>query len=88
MKKKPLISIIITYYKKRDFIQRTLQSILNQTYKNYEIIFVYDQEEKKDLEFINKILLKFKKRNLLLIVKTLVSPSQETLQLKMLKVSI
>ena len=66
MKKKPLISIIITYYKKRDFIKRTLQSILDQTYKNYEIIFVYDQEEKKDLEFIKKILLKFKKKKLII----------------------
>ena len=46
MKKKPLISIVITYYKKR-FYKKTLESILNQTYKNYEVIFVYDQEEKK-----------------------------------------
>ena len=47
MKKKPLISIVITYYKKKNFIKKTLESILNQTYKNYEVIFVYDQEEKK-----------------------------------------
>ena len=66
MKKKPLISIVITYYKKKDFIKKTLESILNQTYKNYEVIFVYDQEEKKDLEFIKKLLLKFK--NLKLII--------------------
>ena len=31
MKKKPLISIVITYYKKKDFIKKTLESILNQT---------------------------------------------------------
>ena len=54
MKKKPLISIVITYYKKKDFIKKTLESILNQTYKNYEVIFVYDQEEKKDLEFVSR----------------------------------
>ena len=62
MKKKPLISVIITYYKKISFIKSTLQSIFNQTYKNYEIIFVYDQKEKKDLAYIKKILSKFKKK--------------------------
>ena len=48
MKKKPLISVIITYYKKKLFISKTLKSILNQTYKNYELIFVYDDTDKTD----------------------------------------
>jgi len=39
----PLISIIITYYNKKLFIDQTLQSILNQSYKNYEIIFVFEK---------------------------------------------
>ena len=65
MKKKPLISIVITYYKKKDFIKKTLESILNQTYKNYEVIFVYDQEEKKDLKLIKKLLSKFKNMKLI-----------------------
>ena len=56
MKKKPLISIIVTYYKKRKFIKKTLNSILNQSYKNYEIIFVYDDEDKKDLQYIKKLI--------------------------------
>ena len=66
MKKKPLISVVITYYKKKAFIKRTLQSIFNQTYKNYEIIFVYDQEEKKDLEFIKKLLSRFKRKKIII----------------------
>ena len=37
-----LISIIIPYYKKKNFIQKTINSILNQTYKNFEILIVYD----------------------------------------------
>ena len=40
---------------------KTLNSILNQSYKNYEIIFVYDDKNKKELDYINRLLLKFKK---------------------------
>ena len=53
MKKKTLISIIITYYKKKIFLKKTIQSILKQSYKNYELIFVYDDKDKKDIRFIN-----------------------------------
>ena len=45
-----LISIVIPYYKKSEFIETTIQSILKQTYKNFEIIIVYDDNDKKDLE--------------------------------------
>jgi len=58
----PLISIIITYYNKKLFIDQTLQSILNQSYKNYEIIFVFDDNNKADLKYIRKKLSKFKKK--------------------------
>ena len=40
MNLKPLISIIITYYRKKEFIKKTLNSIHKQSYKNYELIFV------------------------------------------------
>jgi len=62
--KKPLISIVITYYRKKQFIDKTINSILNQTYKNYEIIFVYDDEDHRDLEFIKNILIKVKKKKI------------------------
>lgn len=38
----PLVSVIITTYKRADMINRALNSILNQTYKNIEIIVVDD----------------------------------------------
>ena len=60
--KEPFVSVIITYYKKI-FLKETL-SIFKQSYKNYEIIFVFDDEEKKDLKFVKQNLLKFKKKNL------------------------
>ena len=50
-----LISIIIPYYNKKNFIKKTINSILNQTYKNFEILIVYDDTNKSDLKIINKI---------------------------------
>ena len=50
-----LISIIIPYYNKKNFIKKTINSILNQTYKNFERLIVYDDTNKSDLKIINKI---------------------------------
>ena len=38
-----LVSIIIPYYKKQKFINKTIHSVLNQTYRNFEIIIVNDE---------------------------------------------
>ena len=46
---------IIPYFKKRDYIKRSLDSVLNQTYKNYEIIIIYDDVNLDDLSYIKKI---------------------------------
>lgn len=64
--KNKLISIIITYYKKKSYIKDTFKSILNQKYKNYEIIFIYDDENKGDLSYIEKLLSKFKKKKIII----------------------
>ena len=71
MRQKPLISIVLTYYKKRKYVWRTLQSILLQNYKNFELIFVYDDGDLKDYKYIKKILIKFKKKKVLFNKKNL-----------------
>ena len=50
-----LVSVIIPYYKKKKFISKTLDSVINQSYKNLEIIIIYDDENKTELNFIKKI---------------------------------
>ena len=37
------------YFKKREYILETLKSIYNQTYQNFELILVYDEENKRDI---------------------------------------
>ena len=56
IKKIPQTSIIIAYYKKKQFFEETINSILNQTYSNFEVILVYDDVDKKELNFVKKIL--------------------------------
>ena len=47
-----LVSIVITYFKKKKFLIKTLNSIRKQNHKNYEIIFVYDDPNFSDLSFV------------------------------------
>ena len=50
-----LISVIIPYYKKKEYIISSINSVLNQTYKNLEIIIIYDDLIKEDLNLLKKI---------------------------------
>lgn len=49
-----LVSVIIPYYKKKKYINETIKSILNQTYTNIEIVIVYDDIIKNDLNYLNE----------------------------------
>lgn len=42
LKNRPLVSIIIPCYNTEEFIERTIKSVLNQSYQNFEIIIVDD----------------------------------------------
>ena len=50
-----LVSIIIPYYKKKDFIDDAVKSILAQSHQNFEIIIIYDDPLGDDLGLIKKI---------------------------------
>ena len=69
MKNRPLVSIILTYYKKSDFIKKALNSVKKQSYKNYEIILVYDDTDRSDLKLIKSLLHNFKNYKIILNAK-------------------
>tara|TARA_B110000971_G_scaffold220495_1_gene264232 strand:- start:1608 stop:2348 length:741 start_codon:yes stop_codon:yes gene_type:complete len=50
-----LVSVIIPYYKKKLFIKETVNSVINQSYNNLEIIIIYDDKFMGDLEYIQEI---------------------------------
>ena len=66
-----MISVILTYYKKKQFIKRCLNSIINQTYKNFEVILIYDDNVKDDLKYIKKISKKIKRLKIIINKKNI-----------------
>ncbi len=56
-----LVSIIMPYYKKSATIKQTINSILSQTYTNFELIIIYDDENSNELDILKKITNKSKK---------------------------
>mgnify|MGYP001223785083 CR=1 FL=1 len=61
---KDLISIIIPFYKKKEFFEEKIKSVKNQKYKNYEILLIYDDPDKSLLPYIKKILKKIKNKRI------------------------
>ena len=57
----PLVSIIVTYYKKKKYILKCLKSIFNQSYKNFEVILIFDDNDTNEYEYIKKLKKKFRK---------------------------
>lgn len=51
---KGLVSVIIPVYNAEEFIGKTLDSVLNQTYKNFEIVLVDDCSKDNSQQIIKK----------------------------------
>ena len=50
-----LISVIMPYRQKREYVHKAIKSVLGQTYKKFELIIIFDDEKKDDLNFIKSI---------------------------------
>ena len=80
----PLVTIIIPYKSNFKYLILALNSIFRQSYKNFTIIIVYDNEDKSDLIKLNKFIKKkkIKYKIKLLINKNLGPVNREILELK------
>jgi len=54
MEKEPLVSVVIPVYNAEKYIKHTLDSVINQTYKNLEIICVNDCSKDNSLAILNE----------------------------------
>ncbi len=61
-----LVSVIVPYFRKKKYFKKCINSIFNQTYSNIEIIIVYDDENKYDLNYIKSFKIKKKKFHLII----------------------
>jgi len=50
-----LVTVVMPYFKKKNYVITSIKSVLAQTYKNFELIIVYDDEDMTDLEIIENI---------------------------------
>ena len=66
-----LVSVIIPYYRKKQYISRALKSVTDQSYKKLEIIIVYDDSSRDDLKFIRHISSKDKRIKIFINKKNL-----------------
>lgn len=71
MNKKKLISVIIPYYKKKFFFKKTFNSVSQQKYKNFEVIIIYDDEDKTDLNYVKSVIKNSRNTKLIINKKNL-----------------
>ena len=60
-----LVSVIIPFYKKSKFFKKSIESVLRQSYSNFEIIVIFDDDDLNDLLLVKKAIKKYKKITLI-----------------------
>ena len=50
-----LVSVIIPYFNKRNYVKESLVSVINQSYDNLEVLIIYDDTNINDFEFLQKL---------------------------------
>ena len=59
-KKLPLVTVVVPSYNHEEFIEETIESIINQTYKNIELIVIDDGSVDNSVDIIKNLSYKYK----------------------------
>ncbi len=51
-----LVSIIMPYFRKKKYVKQSIMSVLSQSYQNFELILIYDDDNSDELAFINQLI--------------------------------
>ena len=65
------VSVIMPYFKKKEYVEKSILSVINQSYKNLELIIIYDDESMEDFGYISNICDKFKNIKVIRNIKNL-----------------
>ena len=65
------ISVIMAYFDKKKYVENSIDSVLNQSHKDLELLIIYDDESKKDLKFLQILSKKDKRIKLIINEKNL-----------------
>ena len=66
-----LVTVVIPYHKKINFINKCIKSVLNQTFQNFEIILIYDDNDLYELDHIKDLVNKDSRIKLIINKKKL-----------------
>ena len=86
--KKPLISVVMPTYNRADLLPRSIESILNQTVKDFEFVIVDDGSTDNSIELIQSYQSKDKRIRLIRNQKIVELPVPEIEEWTLLKVNI
>jgi len=73
---KDFVDIILPVYNSEKFIHKTINSIINQSYKSWRIIIVDDASTDKTLLLLNKVYKSFIQKKKILIIKNFINNGQ------------
>jgi len=62
---KKKVSVVMPFFRKKEFFEEAYNSVLNQSYPNIEIIIIYDDHDRGQLNFVKNII---KKSNTIIII--------------------
>lgn len=65
------VTVVMPYFKKRKYVRDSIESVLNQTYKNFELLIIYDDEDKTDLKMLENIKKKDSRVNIIVNSKNI-----------------